>query len=114
MINDAYTALMMAADKIEIEPHVYRFTTMTLPQIDKCGTVGCAIGWVLAFMGYKPDIEGFWTDEQVMEALGGDGVFYKRMDGLAKRQNWMSHHEICATALRAYAHKYHAPEKSVG
>ena len=109
---DIYTAIMKAADHIEQRPELFDFKHSEVP--DPCGTPGCAIGWIGYFLGVETHHD-LWF-EPTLESMGfsGDAVdwqddFYERMDSLAP--SWKHNASECARGLRAYAKKYHAPEK---
>jgi alpha-beta hydrolase superfamily lysophospholipase len=107
-MSDIYTAIMKAADHIERNPRLFDFDRIDIP---KCGSPGCAIGWIGHFFGATHEtLEGF-----AMKTLlpGGSGKFYVYMNELARTTNWIKSPKQCASTLRLYAAKYHAP-KPVG
>jgi len=110
---NVYEAIMKAADHIERHPNEFMFTAAFCPEKPGCGSPGCALGWIGAFMGLGA--RGFM--EVAMRLTGerfstADDTFYGRMNNLnGKRVDWRKNPDKCARALRLYAAKYHAPAK---
>ena len=136
-MNDVYTAIMKAADQIEWFPKDFRFSETCIPA---CGSPGCALGWIGAFLGVRND--GYNRGEtnppffvaarqiipEELTTTGGittygrpDRVFYTRMDELdelngtppARFNDWRHNAAECARCLRLYAAKYHGIPNSV-
>lgn len=99
-------AILKAADWIQQHPKDFQFSSCDIPS---CGTPGCAIGWIVAFSGFKPGKE--WNAGLAEKALGifnngdADEEFYNRMDKINER--WLYHPSECAETMRLYADKYH-------
>jgi hypothetical protein len=118
---NVYEAIMLAANLIEQRPREFNFYSTSVPDGPGCGTPGCALGWIGAFL----------PDEQISIEYGPNfmhpcitGVarkmgmrecpeFYERMNELNKgiEGYWTKDAKICAEILRLYAAKYHAPAK---
>lgn len=102
-------AILKAANLIENKPGMWDFGQCVVPP---CGSPGCALGWIGAFMGV-----GARTDVgQVSYAvLGLDaGAFYGRMSDINcalqdwfDKPSWHVSAETAATCLRLYADRYH-------
>ena len=99
-----HAALCAAADHIERDPSDYCFDKIDIP---KCGTPGCALGWIHTFSG----IAGIGPRMTTVDAgpLFGieDEEFYHRLDHLVESAKWRDDAKLCATALRMYADQYH-------
>ena len=103
---DIYTAVMKAADHIERNPHLFKFTESCVPD---CGTPGCALGWISHFLGERPG-QLFRAEVALgFEHILGETEFYSRMDHLLVEWAWNA--PSCVRALRLYAAKYLAPPK---
>lgn len=120
-MTDIYTAIMKAADHIERNPSLFNFSEHRKP--DDCGTPGCAIGWIGLFSGreFPRSCSPFREGGSPTSGVSGDvvepvlgvpaDVFYSRMAHLAP--GWTREAPLCASALRLYAAKYHAPAKPI-
>jgi hypothetical protein len=95
-------AILKAADHIERNPHLFRFSRTEIPD---CGTPGCALGWIGFFMG----IEVGACILSTQPAIASDRDFYDRMTALTD-PFWIVSSETCAKGLRLYANKYHPAE----
>ncbi len=119
-------AVLEAADRIEAEPDRFDFGSISIPGMT-CGTPGCALGWVGAYMGLQAteSLSAVSSLSAVCVALGADGgalTFYNRMDEMQCRfgpndSHWSDNARVCAAMMRKYADQYHPaekPKKNVG
>ena len=98
-----YDAIMKAANHIEKNPGIFEYSISNIP---RCGSPGCALGWIGYFAGEPAGKQV----ERVAEMLNVEEIeFYRRMT--AFRISWMSRPSVAAEALRLYAEKYHGHEK---
>ena len=119
-------AILKAADHIERNPGEFNFQSVFIPSAPGCGTPGCALGWIGHFAGvHDPsDLSGYWEREKnawglcEVNVIGSCDLpfstareFYRAMDAVYSDVSWRDSAQNCATALRAYADKYH-PENS--
>lgn len=97
---DIREAILAAADHIERNPDDFDFDSVSVPT--RCGSPGCAIGWVAHFARCD------WGDVAELMGLrrGDDTLLYTRLSILAGA-TWYQHAAVCAKGLRAYADKYH-------
>jgi len=123
-MNDVYTAIMKAADHIEKYPKDFVFLESQVPwgnnfsrESVTCGTPGCALGWIGAYLNEGKVTRKLYNFAQVPFFLGlamvtGEAVcqFYSRMDELVDHDGWRQRASLCAHGLRLYAAKYHAPK----
>lgn len=67
--SEIRAALLKAADQIEQNPESYNFKTNDKP--DGCGSPGCILGWVGAFLGIEsdPEFPGAYASD-VVDAVG--------------------------------------------
>lgn len=107
-------AILKAADHIESHPDQFNFGSVEVPH--KCGTPGCAVGWIQHFMnkdrGQMIDARCF-TGRLECGIARTEDVFYGRMDSFAVGQ-WRHCADLCAKALSLYADKYHPSEPRQG
>lgn len=113
-------AILKAADSIERFPSLFDFNSLELP--GKCGTPGCAIGWIAA---HTPGISRY-VDPEARNYVAGPhnrtlmqttsamlkvehSEFYERMNELDGYSDppWNCDASRCAHVLRKYADKYH-------
>ena len=130
---NVYDAIMKAADMVESNPDKFNFNATRVP--DDCGSPGCALGWIGHFAGRPAKLryEGYYGFSDVAistlglaaDASWATDIFYDRMDVLLSAQTgkgykvggklhdtaWRYDASVCASALRLYAVKYHAPAK---
>lgn len=111
-----YDAIMKAADQIEEAPASFNFMSTRIP--DRCGSPGCALGWIGLFAGRPKGVQ-WWSFAAVATHVLGlpDSTdFYHRMDDLTpfvrrltgESWQWRDNAKDCARNLRLYANKYHA------
>ena len=102
-------AILNTARVFETRPELFQFT---FPGVPHCGTPGCALGVIGAFLDFK---EGTLAGEVAARLIPTDStrpsekLFYDRMDDLVGLK-WIESPELCAQGLRLYADKYHPPE----
>lgn len=104
-------AVLLAADKIERTPDVYKFNAYKVPGADDggCGTPACMLGWIALYAGQQAGEEVHTVCERLLGV--GSTEFYARV-------RTVSGTGFCAllgakevpAALRAYADKYHPAE----
>jgi hypothetical protein len=123
---EIYDAIMKAADHIERNPALFRFESVYIP--GDCGTPGCALGLIGYFLGISEDraaqecggthtvphiavqyLKTSWID--LFRHDESSSEFYRRMAELTDTL-WKSSADKCAKALRLYAAKYHAPQRT--
>lgn len=123
---EIYNAIMAASDQIEQRPESFDFHSMSVP--NNCGTPGCALGWIGVFLQVRKHpyrSEDYSNLNEIGHRMGiagddPDAEFYCRMDelmglprlGLRERWGygpWSDNSRACASTLRRYAAKYHAP-----
>jgi hypothetical protein len=99
-------AILKAADHIEKHPREFDGDSVTVPDLNKCGTPGCAIGWILSFSGEE---EGDYAWHRVCKKHLGvtDLDFYLRMNEIEASGWWRKNNVLCAETMRLYADKYH-------
>lgn len=104
---NVYDAIMKAADRIETDPSLFEYRQA---RVHGCGSPACAIGWIAFCAGESEQEKWGALDERSIRLLGVDywHTFEVRMSSLVRR--WTLNASDCATALRAYAAKYHAPK----
>lgn len=96
-------AILRTAELFEREPSLFAYSSIYVPE---CDTPGCAIGRIECFYGIA---SGNVINNGV---LGVDSdEFYDRMDELSNTGRWRSDAKECASALRAYADRYHPEDK---
>jgi hypothetical protein len=96
---DIRTAILKAAEHVERHPDDWNFFSIRTPT---CGSQGCAIGWVAAYM----DMSGF-VHELCFKVFGvRNEEFYDRMRALGCQLACALPLQV-AQGLRAYANKYH-------
>lgn len=107
-------AILKAADHIERTPKDFEFMEERKPS---CGSPGCALGWIGCFLSVESDGSKYGYPNLVAIAMGirsgerrPEGMFYERMNALSP-PGWKWDEQICATALREYADKYHPAPK---
>ena len=103
-MNTIHIAIMAAAASIEERPELFKFDTCQVPDI-RCGTPGCALGWIASHLGYDE-----WADNRDFFNVIGveDDAFYERMAEISGgEQLWMDDPTTCANTLRKYADRYH-------
>jgi hypothetical protein len=113
---DIREAILKAANQIERHPETFEFFSFDKPG---CGTPGCALGWIGAFMNFRHDSVSYAADtaEQVLGIQEGD--FYTRMHtvlgGGKLDDRWTDDAAMCAWTLRGYADAYHpaAPRDAI-
>lgn len=106
MSLNVYQAVLIAANHIEKNPDDFRFQRYQAP--DRCGSPGCALGWI-GFFGHLGRDAG-----EVGNALceEGDGQFYDRMSSLTRKEerddgvSWRRSAALCAKGMRRYAEKH--------
>lgn len=107
---DVYNAILKAADQIEKYPDHFHFIENRVPRT--CDSPGCAIGWIAHFANTRAN--GYTDASQEMFGMSPEG-FYQRMTEVEGRgPYWTSgrwpHNAVkCASTLRLYAAKFHAP-----
>lgn len=113
---NVYKAIMKAADHIERNPHDFKFTQAQAP--DRCGSPGCALGWIGFFYGldridfgntFRGNVRR--VSSQLLGLDWPDHIghpFYKRMDTI--ESSWKEDATACARALRIYADKHHSAD----
>lgn len=105
-MNTLYAAIHLAADHIERNPSEFDFSEYAIPI--RCGSPGCAIGWVGFFSSYG-------TYSTINDSIMGvsESTFYDRMDDISaalySNTDWIYRADLCAAVLRAYARRYHKP-----
>lgn len=121
-----FDAIMRAADQIEWHPELWDYDCVDVPT---CDGGGCALGRIGYFLGIRGHVEN------VAEAMGlfhptyPEWEFYNRIQAIVGEPSieemwprWADDHRFLlanapvaeiARALRAYAHKYHAPKPSI-
>lgn len=118
---DVYSAVMKAADHIERNPGDFDFKSGSVPE--RCGTPGCALGWIGYFakvrdkwLGCGGVVPGYLGLSPEAHPLYGRGLvahqtfaFYNRMDAAYGSHEWTYSAPECAKAMRLYAAKYLAP-----
>lgn len=113
-MTSIYSAILKAADHIERKPQLFDFERIPIPS--RCGTPGCALGWIGWFYGRQRCME---ADEgydgvgavAVIMGLKAGFDFYARMEALTGGFEWMRDAKECARVMRLYAEKYHGHEK---
>lgn len=107
-------AILKTADLFDTSPEMYNFMNTSIPS--DCGSPGCVVGHVAAFMEVSEDsIYGV----ECAEALGTTyHVFFNRMCSLTRhcRGTFTRNANVAAIGLRLYADKYHpvsTPQESV-
>jgi hypothetical protein len=108
---DIYSAIMKAADQIDLNPHLFEFHRLKVPA--DCGTPGCAIGLVAINAGM---CRAEYISDACETVLGvSDGEFYERMRQLYSPREmlnpWTRDAGSAAILLRRYAAKYHNDSK---
>lgn len=102
-------AILSAADSIEQNPDLYRFTTWATANPD-CGIPGCALGWISYHLGMAGEI----PTSGVYAALGiGSGfpaLLFTHLRDAVGHGEWKTSAPECAKALRQYADIHH-PEQ---
>lgn len=109
-------AILKAADSIERHPGLFKWSSTRVANPD-CGTPGCALGWIAHYVGCAVwRQKGGWNYNALANAMGtdGDGEFYSRMSETFRSHSWRLDATDCASALRAYADKYHPATKHAG
>ena len=99
--------LLNAADLIERHESDYRFTSTNIPS-GKCGSPGCALGWIAYAAGWKKADGSFLDEIAIKIGNKNDEDFYNRMEiatGIGKFPMWSV--QQVADGLRIYADKYH-------
>lgn len=100
---DIYNAIMKAAEEVLVGKQ-FDYLSCWTPQ-PKCGTPGCAVGWVAHARGLNGHV-----GDVCKEALGVTyGDFEIRMSTV--RPQWWVSPRACSEGLRLYAAKYHTPAK---
>lgn len=123
-MTDIYTALMKAADHIKHNPKNFMFSASGVPCANECGTPGCAMGWIAAYMGHESGTEFYAAHKELgLSPEAQDNVpshgahvsfaFYNRMDSIHGSYRWRCYADECARSLRLYAAKYHAPKPAL-
>jgi hypothetical protein len=105
---NTHEAIVAAANLIEDNPRKFKFDRTTVPQSER--QRGCAIGWIAYFAGCRKHwLWGRYETDDIVERVLGvrEGTFFRRLDKL--HEFWCLEAPNCATALRAYAKKYHSP-----
>src|SRR5438477_13140114 len=105
---NVYDVILQAAHVIEKEPYLFSYRQS---RVRSCGSPACAIGWI-GFCAGETELEkSEGLDDRTERLLGVDYwcTFEHRMSELDSKWNWSAAN--CATTLRAYAAKYHAPTK---
>lgn len=98
---DVRHAILSTARLFERRPEAFNFCVCRVPE---CGAPGCAIGYILAFLGFGP---GDALSQHCEGVLGvSDWVFYQRMNALKGRRDWTYSAAECARCLRLYADEY--------
>ena len=106
-MTTVYEAIMLAADHIERNPDRFCFLTNSTPKGRGCGSSGCAIGWIIHFMGETHS--GFDRVAREHLRVKEQFEFYVKMSELESR--WKESAAACAIALRKYADKYLSHQK---
>lgn len=102
-------AMLRTADHIERNPAAFDFDSIWIPDSPSCGTPGCAVGWMIHFMGVDPiAYSGFYLFARDFMGLHSESRFYDRMDVI--NPEWKKNAKACAAALRFYADEYHPDE----
>jgi hypothetical protein len=103
-----YDAIMKAADHINRNPSDFDFMRY---RPSKCGTPGCALGWISFFA--KTPVDDHHRGALPLMGLDlsamGAWNFYDRMHALD--EDWKDTAANCARTLRLYAEKHHGHEK---
>lgn len=100
-------AILKAAEHIEARPADFLFTWGDIPL--RCGSPGCALGWIGHFAGFGR-FDSYM--DVAVEFLGlegwlvADSVFYERVSKLMHGQKWFHSAPLCAQGLRLFADKY--------
>lgn len=108
-VSNVKLAMLLAAESIEREPALFKFTSVEVPS---CGTPGCAVGW-MAF--YLREMEGepgelrcvSWDRVSERMGMANEGAFYDRMNEATKSLGeWHTDASVCAAGLRRLAEEY--------
>ena len=104
-------AILKAADSIEQNPTLFRFSSVDIP--GECGSPGCALGWIAHHVGWVENGRRFL--DGIASVMGEDSpeAFYTKMDDLEEGGWWGTSAYICAASLRLYADKYHPETDSI-
>lgn len=104
---DIRTAILRAADSIEMNPKMFSFGSVWLPD-ESCGTPGCALGWVGHHLGMGRNSRL----EDVSRELGIPvySCNFVELTEVFGSRKWYYSAPECAKALRLYVDKYHAAE----
>ena len=104
------TAILRAADSIEMNPDLFKWSTVHLPNVD-CGTPGCALGWIAVHRGEEVQMQmgSSWIPDTPVGI--DDGKFYCRMSEISNYE-WKRSALVCAQTLRLYADKFHPESES--
>lgn len=114
-----YNPIMKAADHIEANPALFDFQSTEIP---RCGTPGCALGWIGHFMGRPAELskdEYFSYSAVAIYTLKlgpwivADRNFYKLLDDLTNRSRWRDNAIECAKALRLFAASYYGEKPAI-
>jgi hypothetical protein len=130
-MTNVYSAIMKAADHIERHPDQFVFLTPWVPT-NYIDDVGCALGWIGAFAGMpekNPQTQQWNSHHEVAAdvldldrterdvlrigsggpSVSGSEIFYARLNRFVGSSQWRRDAQLCATALRCYAERYHKP-----
>ena len=113
---DVYNAILAAADQVEKNPSSFDFYESNIPILTEsppyCGSIGCALGWIGYFMGYKR-----WQQlKEVARALTNEPGcpetnVYCNLDAIDN--TWRRDGLTCARTLRIYAKRFAPPQPAI-
>ena len=101
-MSEQRIALLKAADQIESQPDTFDFHSIAYPREIKCGSPGCALGWVRLFAGLPGNLLRITA-----QFLGypDEEPFYDEMRHLVGDE-WQKDAALCAKGLRLIADKH--------